>query len=74
MRWFGRNFSPRVMPKLGLGFDRLSAINPRIVMASLSAYGASGPWSDNPGIGGTCAVSACHFQNRDLSVVAHRSS
>ena len=61
MRRLGSNFSPRVMPKLGLGFERLSAINPRVVMASLSAYGTSGPWSDNPGIGGTCVVSWSKF-------------
>ena len=40
------NFTPRVMEQLGLGFDTLRAANPRIVMASLSGFGRSGPWRD----------------------------
>jgi crotonobetainyl-CoA:carnitine CoA-transferase CaiB-like acyl-CoA transferase len=39
------NFSPRVLPALGLGFDDLVAVNPRVVLVSLSAYGATGPES-----------------------------
>ncbi|MYF23260.1 MAG: CoA transferase [Chloroflexi bacterium] len=39
------NFSPRVMPSLGLSYDVLSEVNPRIVMVALSASGATeGPW------------------------------
>lgn len=52
------NFSPRVMGKLGLGYDVLSGINPGLVMASLSAYGATGPWANVPGIGGTIEPSS----------------
>lgn len=41
------NFAPRVMPGLGLGYDVLSQVNPRLIMASLSAAGATpGPWRD----------------------------
>ncbi|HLG66493.1 MAG TPA: CoA transferase [Acidimicrobiales bacterium] len=40
------NFSPRVLPRLGLGWDDLSAVNPKIVLLSLSAYGATGPESE----------------------------
>ena len=41
------NFSPGVMPRLGLGYDDLRRANPRIIMASLSATGATpGPWRD----------------------------
>ncbi|MET0626976.1 MAG: CoA transferase [Acidimicrobiia bacterium] len=40
------NFTPRVLPGLGLGWDALSAVNPRLVMLSLSAYGATGPERD----------------------------
>lgn len=47
------NFSPRVMGNLGLSYDVLKAIKPDLVMASLSAYGATGPWANVPGIGGT---------------------
>ena len=39
------NFSPRVMPSLGLSYDVLSEVNPRIIMVALSASGATeGPW------------------------------
>jgi crotonobetainyl-CoA:carnitine CoA-transferase CaiB-like acyl-CoA transferase len=41
------NFAPRVMPGLGLSYQELAAANPAIIMASLSATGATeGPWRD----------------------------
>jgi crotonobetainyl-CoA:carnitine CoA-transferase CaiB-like acyl-CoA transferase len=41
------NFSANVMNSLGLGFEVLSEVNPRLVMASLSATGGTpGPWRD----------------------------
>ena len=41
------NFSARVMPALGLAYEVLSEINPQIILASLSASGATeGPWRD----------------------------
>lgn len=41
------NFSPRVMPSLGLGFDDLQKLNPGIILCSMSATGATeGPWRD----------------------------
>lgn len=40
------NFAPRVMPSLDLGYDVLSQRNPRLVMLSMSGYGASGPERD----------------------------
>ena len=47
------NFTPRVMGNLGLEYDSLRALRPDLILLSLSAYGASGPWRDVPGIGGT---------------------
>ena len=43
------NFRPGVMGRLGLGWEELRAVNPRLVMVSLSAYGQSGPDSHRPG-------------------------
>jgi crotonobetainyl-CoA:carnitine CoA-transferase CaiB-like acyl-CoA transferase len=40
------NFTPRVLGNLGLGYDVLRATNPRIVVASLSGFGRTGPWRD----------------------------
>jgi crotonobetainyl-CoA:carnitine CoA-transferase CaiB-like acyl-CoA transferase len=47
------NFSPRVMKNLGLHYEALCEIKPDIILASLSAYGATGPYFNVPGIGGT---------------------
>ena len=37
------NFSPGVLDRLNLGWEELSAVNPAIVLLSMSAYGATGP-------------------------------
>lgn len=42
---------PGSLAKLGLGFDVLKAINPRIVFATLSGYGATGPYKNMPSHG-----------------------
>ena len=43
------NFSPGTMYKLGLGSKEMCALNPRLIYASLSAYGQTGPMKDYPG-------------------------
>ena len=45
------NFSPRVMPKLGLDFERLKQLNPSIIYTASSGYGTSGPNKDWGGLG-----------------------
>jgi crotonobetainyl-CoA:carnitine CoA-transferase CaiB-like acyl-CoA transferase len=40
------NFSPRVMPSLGLTYDMLVQVNPRLVMTSISNFGQTGPYRD----------------------------
>ncbi len=40
------NFRPDVMERFGLHYDAVAARNPRIVYASITGYGATGPWKD----------------------------
>lgn len=42
------NFAAGTLDKLGLGYDVLKAVNPRVIYASSSGYGKSGPYSDYP--------------------------
>ena len=41
-----QNFSPRVLPNLGLGYERLREANPDIILLSMPAFGLSGPYRD----------------------------
>jgi crotonobetainyl-CoA:carnitine CoA-transferase CaiB-like acyl-CoA transferase len=43
------NYRPDVKRRLGIDYDTLSAINPRIVLASISGFGQDGPYRDRPG-------------------------
>ncbi|TMR98440.1 CaiB/BaiF CoA transferase family protein [Nonomuraea basaltis] len=45
------NFKPGTLESLGLGYDDLRTINPKIVMADSSAFGSWGPWSKRLGYG-----------------------
>jgi CoA:oxalate CoA-transferase len=40
------NFEPRVMPSLGLSYDSLAKINPKLAMVSISNFGQYGPYRD----------------------------
>ena len=46
---FIENFRPGVMDRLGIGYDALSQVNPRLIYGSLTAYGARGPYADKAG-------------------------
>ncbi|WP_237214215.1 CaiB/BaiF CoA transferase family protein [Falsiroseomonas oryziterrae] len=43
------NFRPDVKKRLGIDYEALSAINPRIVYASISGFGQDGPYAGRPG-------------------------
>jgi crotonobetainyl-CoA:carnitine CoA-transferase CaiB-like acyl-CoA transferase len=43
------NFRPGTMDRFGLGEPQLRALNPRLIYASLSGFGADGPMKDSPG-------------------------
>lgn len=47
------NFTPKVLGKLGLGWDDVHAANPRTVLVRMPAYGLDGPWSERPGFAQT---------------------
>lgn len=46
------NFKPGTMEKWGLGPDRLHAENPGLIIARMSGYGQTGPYSNRAGFGG----------------------
>lgn len=57
------NFTPGTMDRLGLGYGVLAARNPRLIMASTSGFGQTGPYRDRPaldiivqGIGGIMSI------------------
>ncbi|MCX4984330.1 CaiB/BaiF CoA-transferase family protein [Streptomyces sp. NBC_00572] len=43
------SFRPGVLDNLGIGFDALHAVNPRLVLCSLTGYGQTGPYAAKPG-------------------------
>jgi formyl-CoA transferase len=43
------NFRPDVKDRLGIGYDTISEVNPRLVYASISGYGQDGPYRMRPG-------------------------
>ena len=44
-----QNFRPGVIERLGLDYETVKALNPKIVYASISGYGEDGPWVMRPG-------------------------
>ncbi|MDD2481753.1 MAG: CaiB/BaiF CoA-transferase family protein [Lutispora sp.] len=57
------NFRPGTMEKLGLGYEELKKINPRLIFATMSGFGQTGPYSKRPaydmivqGMGGIMSI------------------
>ena len=42
------NFRPGVADRLGIGYETLRALNPRLIYAAISGFGPSGPYSAHP--------------------------
>ena len=45
------NFRPGTLERWGLGWDELSAVNSRLVLARISGFGQTGPYAQRPGFG-----------------------
>ena len=43
-----QNFRPGALERLGVGWDTLSALNPELIMCSVSGFGSDGPYSHRP--------------------------
>ncbi|HEY6865241.1 MAG TPA: CoA transferase [Burkholderiales bacterium] len=43
------NYRPDVKDRLGIGYESLARVNPKIVLASISGFGQDGPYRDRPG-------------------------
>jgi formyl-CoA transferase len=44
------NYRPDVKTRLGIDYEALSKVNPRLIYASISGFGQDGPYSDRPGV------------------------
>jgi crotonobetainyl-CoA:carnitine CoA-transferase CaiB-like acyl-CoA transferase/3-hydroxyisobutyrate dehydrogenase-like beta-hydroxyacid dehydrogenase len=44
-----QNFRPGVMDRLGLSYDAVRQLNPKLIYASVTGYGTNGPWTTKPG-------------------------
>lgn len=61
------NFRPSVPDRLGIGYERLKAINPRLIYVSLTGFGQTGPMADNAGFDQVLQTMTgiCTFQGRE---------
>lgn len=60
------NFRPGALEDWGLAYERLSRLNPKLIMIRISGYGQTGPYSQRPGYGVICeAVSGLRHLTGD---------
>ena len=43
------NFRPGTLERWGIGYDRMSEVNPRVILARVSGYGQTGPYAERAG-------------------------
>lgn len=43
------NFRRDFLPSIGFGYDEVAKLNPKIIYASITGYGHTGPWAERPG-------------------------
>jgi crotonobetainyl-CoA:carnitine CoA-transferase CaiB-like acyl-CoA transferase len=43
------NYRPGIAEKMGIGWEAVHTLNPRLIYVSVSAYGSAGSWKDRPG-------------------------
>lgn len=72
------NFKPGTLTSMGLSYDELHAINPRIIVAEGSAFGSTGPWRTRLGYGplvrASCGVSALWRYPHDAELLCDGST
>ncbi|CAM5698436.1 CoA transferase OS=Lysinibacillus sphaericus OX=1421 GN=LS41612_21900 PE=4 SV=1 [Lysinibacillus sphaericus] len=42
-------FRPGVMQRLGIGYETLKEVNPKLIYCAITGYGQTGPYSNRPG-------------------------
>ena len=69
------NFSGGVLPKLGLDYGVLKAVNPELIMVSMPAFGSTGAWKDYRAYGSTVEQASglphLHGRSEDPPVMLH---
>ncbi len=69
------NYSGAVLPKLGLSYEVFKAVNPRIILLSMPAFGADGPWAEFRAYGSTVEQSSglphLNGEKNDLPTMHH---
>lgn len=67
------NFRPGALEKWNLGWERLSADNPKLVLVRISGFGQTGPYADKPGFGAVGeAMGGIRFTTGDPSTPPSR--
>jgi formyl-CoA transferase len=58
------NFRPSVAPRLGIGYDALAELNPRLIYCAITGYGEQGPLAEKAGYDQVLQTMTgmCHFQ------------